>query len=145
LIYLVEREQGTTVQDIKELIGQFDAAPFVVIDDCQRLGNTNQPLDARLPIVLEQLQELALNLKLPLLAVWPDLGGHSETAPQAWADKVAGADVIMVMEKDRERTKQLTEPNQAVTLHIVKNRGGEKGQLAFDFYPAFAKFVEAES
>jgi replicative DNA helicase len=51
----------------------------------------------------------------------------------------------MVMEKDRERTKQLTEPNQAIALHIVKNRGGEKGKLAFDFYPAFAKFVEAES
>lgn len=144
LIYLVEHVRSTTVQDIEELVGRFDPAPFVVIDDCQRLGDANQPLDARLPIVVEQLQELALNLKLPVLAIWPDLGGHSESAPQAWAEKVASADVIMVMEKDRDRTKQLTEPNQAVTLHIVKNRGGEKGQLAFDFYPAFAKFVEAE-
>jgi len=144
LIYLIECERSTIVQDLEAQIRQIDAAPFVVIDDCQRLGDANHPLDARLPIVVEQLQELATNLNLPLLAIWPDLGGHSKTAPQAWAERVASADVIMVMEKDRERTKQLTDPNQAVTLHIVKNRGGEKGQLAFEFYPAFAKFVEAE-
>ena len=46
--------------------------------------------------------------------------------------------------KDLARTKQLTEPNQAIALHIVKNRGGEKVQLAFDFYPSFAKFTEAD-
>ncbi len=51
----------------------------------------------------------------------------------------------MVMEKDQVRTKKLTEPNQALTLHIVKNRGGERGKLAFDFQPAFAKFVAVES
>jgi replicative DNA helicase len=28
-------------------------------------------------------------------------------------------------------------------LHIVKNRGGEKCKLAFDFFPAFSKFAEA--
>ena len=47
------------------------------------------------------------------------------------------------MESDLERTKKLTEPNQAITLNIVKNRGGERGSLAFEFYPAFAKFAEA--
>jgi replicative DNA helicase len=144
LIYLIECERSTNLQNIEAQIRQIDAAPLVVIDDCQRLGDANHPLDARLPIVVEQLQELALNLKLPLLAIWPNLGGHSETAPQAWAEKIASADVIMVMEKDPARTKQLTEPNQAIALHIVKNRGGEKGKLAFDFYPAFAKFTEGE-
>ena len=53
------------------------------------------------------------------------------------------ADVILVMEIDLERTKKLIEPNQALTLHIVKNRGGERGSLAFEFYPAFSQFVEA--
>ena len=48
----------------------------------------------------------------------------------------------MVMEIDLERTKRLTEPSQALILHIIKNRGGEKGKLAFDFVPAFSKFVE---
>ena len=142
LVYSIKCERNTNLQIIEDQIRQIDTAPFVVIDDCQRLGDPNQPLDARLPIVVEQLQDLATNLKLPLLAIWPDLGGKSETAPQTWADKVASADAIMVMEKDPARTKQLTEPNQAVTLHIVKNRGGEKGKLAFDFYPAFCKFVE---
>jgi len=47
------------------------------------------------------------------------------------------------MEQDRERTKKLIEPNQAITLHIVKNRGGEKGILAFDFFPPFSRFAEA--
>jgi replicative DNA helicase len=47
------------------------------------------------------------------------------------------------MEIDFERTKNLTEPNQAMTLYIVKNRVGERGKLAFNFFPAFAKFTEA--
>ena len=95
-----------------------------------------------MPIVVEQLQELATNLNLPLLAVWPNLTSNNQSLPQAWAEKVASADVIMVMEKDMARTKQLTEPNQALTLHIVKNRAGDKGKLAFEFQPAFSRFVE---
>ena len=50
--------------------------------------------------------------------------------------------MILVMESDLERTKKLTEPNQAITLNIVKSRGGEKGKLAFEFIPAFSKFAE---
>jgi replicative DNA helicase len=150
LVYLVERGANTAIASIAAQIDEIKTIRkaerlMVVIDDCQRLGEMNQSLDARLPIVVEQLQSLATNLKLPLLAVWPDLGGKAESAPQSWTEKVASADVIIVMEKDLERTKQLTEPNQAITLHIVKNRGGEKGKLACDFYPAFAKFAEAES
>ena len=49
------------------------------------------------------------------------------------------------MEEDLERTKKLTEPNRAVQLHIVKNRGGEKGTIAFDFFPAFSRFTEIDS
>lgn len=48
----------------------------------------------------------------------------------------------MVMQTDQERTPKLIEPNQAVVLHIVKNRGGEKGKLSYDFYPALSKFEE---
>jgi len=144
LIYLVERDRSANLQTIGAQIRQIDPEPFVVIDDCQRLGEMNQNLDCRLPLVVEQLQELAMNLKLPLCAIWPDLNPNNQIAPQVWAEKVVGADVIMVMEKDVPRTKQLTEPNQAITLHIVKNRGGERGKLAFEFYPAFCKFVELE-
>jgi len=44
---------------------------------------------------------------------------------------------------DRFGTHQKTyRTYQALTLHIIKNRGGEKGKLAFDFVPAFSKFVE---
>jgi hypothetical protein len=50
----------------------------------------------------------------------------------------------MVMEKDAARTKQLTQADQAITLYIVKNCGGERGKLAFDFKPAFASFFEVE-
>ena len=150
LVYLVECGRIANLQSIEEQIREIidnrtSDAPLIVIDDCQRLGDANQSLDVRLPIVVEQLQSLAMNFKLPLLAIWPDLGGEAKTAPPAWAEKVASADVILVMEKDTARTKQLTEPNQAITLRIVKNRGGEKGRLAFDFYPAFAKFAETES
>jgi replicative DNA helicase len=44
-----------------------------------------------------------------------------------------------------QRIKNLVEPNQAITLHIVKNRGGEKGKLAFDFAPPFCRFAEFET
>ena len=142
-IYLVECDRSTTPKKIETQIRQIDGTPFVVIDDCQRLGDTNESLDVRMPIVVEQLQELAVNLKLPLLAIWPDVSSIHQTQPHAWADKVASADVIMVMEKDLAITAKLTEPNQALTLHIVKNRGGERGKLAFDFHPAFSRFVEA--
>jgi replicative DNA helicase len=149
-IYLVECSANTAIASIAAQIDEIKSIKnrerlMVVIDDCQRLGEMNQSLDARLPIVVEQLQSLARNLELPLLAIWPDLSGEAKTEPHAWAERVASADIIMVMENDSTRTKQLTEPNQPITLHIVKNRGGEKGKLAFDFYPAFAKFAEAES
>jgi replicative DNA helicase len=149
-IYLVDASANTTVAAIAEQIDEIkntkkSSQLLVVMDDCQRFGEMNQSLDARLPIVVEQLQHLAMNLELPLLAIWPDLSGEAKTQPHAWAERVASADVIMVMEKDATRTKQLTEPNQPITLHIVKNRGGENGKLAFNFYPAFAKFTEVES
>ena len=144
-IYLVECDRRTTLKKLETQIRQIDGTPFAVVDDCQRLGDANLALDARLPIVVEQLQELAVNLKLPLLAIWPDASSTNQTQPHAWADKVASADVIMVMENDLARTAKLTEPNQAITLHIVKNRGGERGKLAFEFQPAFARFVAVES
>lgn len=144
LIYLIECERGAKLHDIEAQVRQIGASPFIVIDDCQRLGEMNQTLETRLPIVVEQLQELALNLPSPLCAVWPDFSGNSAVPAQAWAEKVASADVIMVMENDLTRTKQLTEPSHALTLHIVKSRGGERGKLAFDFYPPFCKFVELE-
>jgi len=149
-IYLVECRANTTIASIAAQIDEIKSIKhqeqlMVVIDDCQRLGEMNQSLDVRLPIVVEQLQSLARNLEVPLLAIWPDLGGNAETPPHPWAERVASADVVMIMEKDSARTKQLTEPNQAITLHIVKNRGGERCKLAFDFYPAFAKFLEVTS
>ena len=142
-IYLVECDRSTTIKECETKISQIDGAPFVVIDDCQRLGDANLSVDARLPIVVEQLQELAIHLKLPLLAVWPDLTPSNQIPPNEWAEKVASADVIMLMEKDPARTAQLTAPNQVFMLHIVKNRGGERGKLVYEFQPAFAKFIDS--
>ena len=148
LSYLIECQRGTTVQAIEAQITQNRARSgseqmMIVIDDCQRLGSADQPLDMRLPLVAEQLQETAVSLNVPVLAVWPSLDAGG-TAAEAWGEKVASPDVILVLEQDRERTRKLTEPNQAIILHIIKNRGGEKGRLAFDFFPAFSRFDEAQ-
>jgi replicative DNA helicase len=62
---------------------------------------------------------------------------------QRWSEKIPGADVVLVMQRDPERTKMLIEPSQAIILHIVKNRGGEQYKLAFDFFPSFSRFQEA--
>jgi replicative DNA helicase len=150
LTYIVECEANTDLRQIEKCIRELRGTAnsekiFVVIDDCQRLGQRDQALADRLPIIAEQLQETAVNLKMPIFAIWPNLGEIVESQPQAWSEKVASPDVILVLEKDPERTKKLTEPNQALTLHIVKNRGSEKGKIAFDFFPAFSKFTEVDS
>ncbi len=145
LIYLCEVIGKADVKEIETRIRAVQKAKaservMVVVDDSQRLGPSDLALDSRLPFVTERLQGLAADLKLPLLATWPDLA--REGPPQEWAERVVGADVILVMEEDPERSKKLTEPNRAIDLHIVKNRGGERGKLSFDFMPAFSKFVE---
>jgi replicative DNA helicase len=150
LTYLVDCDANTSLREIEQCISEIRAAAnaekiFVVIDDSQRLGGLDRPLAARLPSVADQLQETAVKLGAPVFAVWPNLGDTAESHPQVWADKVASPNVILVVENDRERTKKLTEPNQALSLHIVKNRGGETGKLAFDFFPAFSKFAETIS
>ena len=150
LTYLVECGREADVVQIEDRIKELKKLRrteqvLAVVDDCQRLGNRELPARDRLALITERLQGAAVNLKIPILAVWPDLGEQPDTAPQAWAERVPGADVILVLEKDRERTQKLTEPNQAITLHIVRNRGGERGKLALDFYPALAKFVEAST
>jgi hypothetical protein len=106
-IYLVECSANTAIASIAANIDEIKSIKnserlMVVIDDCQRLGVMNQSIDARLPIVVEQLQSLAMNVGLPLLAIWPDLGGKAETAPHAWAERVASADGVIFMEKDPE-------------------------------------------
>lgn len=151
LLYLFECDEKTGLKEIEEIIRRVREIKgcervMVVIDDSQRLGPADSPVDARLPLVVERLQQMAVRLQVPLLATWPDLRRASarDAALHEWAERVAGADVIIVMEGDAERTKQLTEPNRAIAFHIVKNRGGEKGALSFDFFPPFSKFTEAD-
>jgi replicative DNA helicase len=147
LIYLIQCGRETDLHRIEEQIRGVETITgtdrlLVVIDDCQCLGSSEGELTNRFVMVAEALQRTSIDLEVPILAVCPDLRGDHSDLPQIWSDRVPSADVILVMQIDPERTKKLTEPNLALTLHIVKNRGGERGQLAFDFYPAFAKFVE---
>jgi replicative DNA helicase len=150
LTYLVDREANPNLRDIEKCIAEIRTVAnsekiFVVIDDCQRLGQRGQGLLERLPMIAEELQETAMKLRTAIFAVWPNLGDIAESHSQIWTEKVASPNVILVLENDRERTKKLIEPNRALTLHIVKNRGGETGKLAFDFFPPFSKFAEAMS
>jgi replicative DNA helicase len=146
LIYLIQCDREADLQQIEKQICEVknirgtDRA-LVVIDDCQCLASSERDFTRRFPMVVEPLQRTALDLKVPILAVCPDLRKERSALPEIWTDLAPSADVILVMQIDPERTKKLTEPNLALTLHIVKNRGGERGQLAFDFYPAFSKFV----
>jgi replicative DNA helicase len=145
LLYISECDTRTTLNDIEQRIVEVrrrkNSQPvMVIIDDSQRLGDAGLSLNARLPLVAERLEDLAMRLEIPVLATWPAL--QPALAPQEWVERVASADVVMVMREDAERTKQLTEPKQAITLHIVKNRDGEKGTLRFDFSPARSQFTE---
>lgn len=149
LLYLFEGSEKTELKEMEEQVRRVKEIKrskqiIVAIDDSQRLGAVDRPFDERLPLVTERLQGLAVKLQVPVLSTWPDLRREENRfSPQEWAERVAGADVIMVMEEDSERTKKLTEPTRAINLHIVKNRGGERGMSSFDFMPSLAKFTEA--
>lgn len=145
-VYIFECDATTTLGDIEQRVREVldvrkTPSALVVIDDAQRLEHSRVSLDDRLPPIVEKLHDLTLRLDLPLFATWPDL--QSKEAPQQWAEKIIGADVVMVMREDAERSKRLSEPNRATALHIVKNRAGEKATLPFDFSPALARFSEA--
>jgi replicative DNA helicase len=148
LSYSIECGREMNIQRLEQEIQEVSRIKssdhmMVVIDDSQRLEPGDQPIRDRLTKITDRLQSIAVARNMPVLAVWPALMEEANSSPSAWADKAPSADVILVMEKDLERTKKLTEPNQAVNLHIVKNRGGERGKLAYDFFPAFSKFAEA--
>jgi hypothetical protein len=150
LIYLVHCEPESDWRRLEDQIEQIRTATnnsslVAVVDDCQRLDvRSAGGLDQRLRVIAERIQEAALRLQIAIFAVWPELGGDPQLPPEAWSERVPNVDVTMVLKTDSERTKKLTPPNQALTLHIVKNRGGEKGKLAFDLFPAFARFAEPE-
>lgn len=146
-IYLLEYERGLTIKQIEEQIVELrrqsrSEQMMIVVDDCQRLDGVNQAWDLRLQIIAEQLQQTALKFKLPLLAVWPDLESGSAAPAQKWAEKTASPDVVLVMDRDSTQRASVEELRQAIVLHVVKNRGGEKGRLAYDFAPASAEFTE---
>ena len=151
LVYIFEGSEKRDLQEVEDHIRRVQEIKgsqqlLVIIDDSQRLAPSDQYFDARLALVAEQLQGLAVNHQVAVIATWPDLGKEGTSyhlSPWEWAERVANADAVLVMENDVERTKKLTEPNRAVTLHIAKNRDGEKGTVAFDFFPAVAKFLEA--
>jgi replicative DNA helicase len=145
LIYIEECDQRTTLNDIEQRVREVrelkkSESLMAVIDDSQRLGDANSSFEARLPLIAESLQAMAMRLDLPILATWPDL--HPADASQHWAERTAGANVVMVMREDAER-KPPSGSQHAIALHVVKNRGGEKAVLHFDFSPASAKFIEA--
>ncbi len=146
LIYLFECGAKTDLEEITKQIGRVEEIrrtmrPVVVIDDSQRLGFSQLSFDERLPIIAEQLQGMAVDLQVPVIATWPDT--KKEASSFEWVERVPSAEVVLFMENDPERTRKLTEPNRAVNLHVVKNRGGEKETLGFDFFPASSKFTEA--
>jgi replicative DNA helicase len=144
LIYLEECDERTTLSDIEQRIREMrtlkkSKSAMVAIDDSQLLGDTGLSLDARLPLVAEKLQDLAMRLDLPLLATWPDL--VPAQAPQLWAERTAGANAVMVMREDAGCKHP--DSTCALALHVVKNRAGEKVILRYDFSTALAKFTEA--
>jgi replicative DNA helicase len=145
-IYLFEGNDSTGWNEIREHVAAVmqrtnAARVFVVIDDAQRLEAREPDFRKRLLLIADQLHGLCQETDLSLLAIWPDFEAESSTVGE-WGEKVPGANVVMVMANDPERTKKLIEPNRAINLHIVKNREGEQATLPFDFLPAFSSFTE---
>jgi replicative DNA helicase len=153
LVYIFEGGEKTDLEEVKDCIRRVREIKgsqqlLVIIDDSQRLAPSEHAFDARLALVAERLQGLAVSHQVAVIATWPDLrkeGVSYHLSPWEWAERVVSADTVLVMENDVERTKRLTEPNRAVTLHVAKNKDGERGTVAFDYFPAVARFLEAPS
>lgn len=147
-VYLVECSDKSTTQEIRSCIVDFmeRTAPreiFVIIDDSQRLGPHDWAIEDRLPLVAEGLQSLAVQAKLPLLAVWPDFNDGRDSEAQLWGEKIHAARSVLVLRNDSARNETATEPWSPVNLYVVKNRGGEKGKIRFEFQPAMSAFKES--
>jgi replicative DNA helicase len=147
-IYLFECERDFTITAMEGQIAELRAQTgskelMIVIDDTQRLWPTTDSWDARLQMISEQLQQTARSFNVPVLAVWPDLESGG-TLPQIWAEKVPAPDVIVVMQRDSSRTETIDALTEAMVLHVVKNRGSEKGRLNYAFVGAFARFTEVQ-
>ena len=144
-VYLIECDRRTTLDDVERDISAARQTMnsqnvFVAIDDAERLGDAAMSLDERLPLVAERLGEFALRCDVPLLATWPEIRAAAE--PERCAERALGADVVMVLRQDRPKADTIA---RSVLLHIVKNRGGEKATIEFDFIPGLAKFGERTS
>ena len=139
-VSLHECDDRTTPDEIERRVRaarkRDNSNALVVIDDAQRLGAKALPFDGRLPLVVEKLHGLAMRLDLPLLATWPEF--EPAAAPERWAERVAEADAVMVLREDTRAGR--SEAKRKIALHVVKNRGGEKAVIQFDFSPGLAKF-----
>ena len=148
-VYLIECDRDTTLQKVEAYIDAVQSAKasaqsFIVIDDCQRVGHQDQSLASRLPSIAEALQQLAITKNLPVLAIWPELSQSRHDPPQLWAELVPSANTILVMANQPTLPGELAERRHSLDLHIVRNRGGERGKIVFEFVPPFSKFVEAD-
>jgi replicative DNA helicase len=146
-IFLLECGQRTTAQELEAQAREIVRATqkqslVIVIDDCHRLASGQQSLQVRLPLLTEALAALARNMNAALLAIWPDLGEDGRNAPQSWAERVLGADVVMVLAEAPGQANKVSDPVRPIDLYVVKNRAGERGNISFEFQPAFARFTE---
>ncbi|MGH7833048.1 MAG: DnaB-like helicase C-terminal domain-containing protein [Candidatus Binatia bacterium] len=147
-VYLFECGEQFNIGEIRTRIVEFverstAKETFVVIDDSQRLGPHNWAIEDRLPLVAEGLQSMAVETKLPLLAVWPDFSDGRDSQPHLWGEKIHAAQSVLVLRNDSARDETATEPWSPVSFYVVKNRGGEKGKIRFEFQPAVSAFKES--
>jgi replicative DNA helicase len=148
-VYLIECDRATTLQKVETYIDAVQSAKasaqsFIVIDDCQRVGHQELTLGSRLPILAEALQQLAISKNLPILAIWPELSQSRHEPPQLWAELLPSANTILVMANQPTLAGEPAATRHSLDLHIVRNRGGERGKIAFEFVLPFSKFVESD-
>jgi replicative DNA helicase len=141
-LYIIECDLTSTYDGIERQVAAVRQAAntqhlLAIIDDAQRLGDGSIAIDARLPLVVERLSDLAARLELPLLATWPE---SDRDPPQRWAERAPGAAAVMVL-RDNGSSDAFT---RRLELHIVKNRGGEKAKVAFDFTENLSKIIQVD-
>ncbi len=152
-LYFLEGNARTTTGQIKaralQIMNRWQAPRcLVIVDYLQRwAGMRREVTEYRLLVdrVSSELRELALRLDSPVLAICSqNRAGEGEARMNSLKESgnlEYGADSIMTLTKEGNAETPSARP---LRLTLLKNRYGDRGEMALTFRPATGQFTEDE-
>jgi len=161
-VYVIEADRSTTVSRIEEMASRImrrtgASQCFIVIDYLQKMpteqafGTTKDKID----FLTSELRRLARTLNSPVMVVSSEnragydtnrLDVFKESGEIEYSADIAGIltreNIVETRVKEKGEGKEKSFLKQGVTLHIAKNRNGERASIRFKFLPELSMFKE---